>query len=233
MDSKIQVNLFTKQKQTHRHRKKTYGDFPGDPVLKSLPADAGDTDSIPGPGESHTPRGSWTLEPQLLSPCPTGLMGAQSLGSTTTEVITMGSPRTAIKRSPHLPQLEKAHTQQGRPSTAINKLKKQTNLWLPKGKEERGLGIHTHCYTWNRQTRSYFITCTCALSVACKASLSMELSRQNTEAGCHFFLQGIFPTQGSNPHLLQWQAYSLPLCTWEALLYSEHRELYSVSCINL
>ena len=31
---------------------------------------------------------------------------------------------------------------------------------------------------------------------------------------CHFLLQGIFPTQGSNPHLLQflyWQADSLPL----------------------
>ena len=22
--------------------------------------------------------------------------------------------------------------------------------------------------------------------------------------GCHFLLQGIFPTQGSNPHLLHW-----------------------------
>ena len=29
--------------------------------------------------------------------------------------------------------------------------------------------------------------------------------------GCHFLLQGIFPTQGSNPHLLHWQADSLPL----------------------
>ena len=29
--------------------------------------------------------------------------------------------------------------------------------------------------------------------------------------GCHFFLQGIFLTQGSNPHLLHWQANSLPL----------------------
>ena len=31
---------------------------------------------------------------------------------------------------------------------------------------------------------------------------------------CHFLLQGIFPIQGSNPHLsclLQWQAWSLPL----------------------
>ena len=24
--------------------------------------------------------------------------------------------------------------------------------------------------------------------------------------GCHFLFQGIFPTQGSNPHLLHWQA---------------------------
>ena len=31
------------------------------------------------------------------------------------------------------------------------------------------------------------------------------------EVGCHFLLQGILPTQGSNPHLLHWQADSLPL----------------------
>ena len=33
--------------------------------------------------------------------------------------------------------------------------------------------------------------------------------------GCHFLLQGIFPTQGLNPsilHLLHWQMDSLPLC---------------------
>ena len=29
--------------------------------------------------------------------------------------------------------------------------------------------------------------------------------------GCHFLLQGIFPTQGSNLRLLHWQANSLPL----------------------
>ena len=34
---------------------------------------------------------------------------------------------------------------------------------------------------------------------------------KNTGVGCHFLLQGIFPTQGQNPHLLcllHWQAYS-------------------------
>ena len=44
---------------------------------------------------------------------------------------------------------------------------------------------------------------------------------KNTEAGCHFLLQGIFLTQGSKwclLHLLHWLADSLPLATWEALL---------------
>ena len=34
---------------------------------------------------------------------------------------------------------------------------------------------------------------------------------QNTRLGCHFFLQGIFLTQGSNLCLLYWQVDSLPL----------------------
>ena len=34
---------------------------------------------------------------------------------------------------------------------------------------------------------------------------------KNTGVGCHFLLQGIFLTQGSNPHLLRWQADSLPM----------------------
>ena len=34
---------------------------------------------------------------------------------------------------------------------------------------------------------------------------------KNTVAGCHFLLQGIFLTQGSNPYLLHWQAGPLPL----------------------
>ena len=31
------------------------GDFPGGPVVKNLPANAGDMGSIPGPGRSHVP----------------------------------------------------------------------------------------------------------------------------------------------------------------------------------
>ena len=43
---------------------------------------------------------------------------------------------------------------------------------------------------------------------------------KNTGVGCHALLQGIFPTQGWNPHLLclpHWQVGALPLVTWEAL----------------
>ena len=39
---------------------------------------------------------------------------------------------------------------------------------------------------------------------------------KNMGVGCHFLLQGIFPPQGSNPHLLRllhWQVDSLPLVT--------------------
>ena len=44
-----------------------------------------------------------------------------------------------------------------------------------------------------------------------QAPFSMEFSCKNTGAGCHFLLQGIFPTQGSNLCLLHWQADSLSL----------------------
>ena len=43
-------------------------------------------------------------------------------------------------------------------------------------------------------------------TVAYQAPLSMEFSGKNIRAGCHFFLQGIFPTQGLNlglPHCRQ------------------------------
>ena len=44
--------------------------------------------------------------------------------------------------------------------------------------------------------------------------LSIKLPGKNTGVGCHFLLQEIFPSQGSNPHLLHWQADSLPLTLW-------------------
>ena len=72
--------------------------------------------------------------------------------------------------------------------------------------------------------------CTCVSSVMsdslgphglnCWAPLSMEFSRQEYWSGCHYLLQGIFPTQGSNLRLclLYWQGDSspaVPLGSWE------------------
>ena len=39
-------------------------------------------------------------------------------------------------------------------------------------------------------------------TVAHQASLSRDSPGKNTGGDCHFLLQGIFPTQGLNPHLL-------------------------------
>ena len=51
---------------------------------------------------------------------------------------------------------------------------------------------------------------------------------KTTGVGCHSLLQGIFPTQGSNPSLLHWQACSLPLShlespTWLCLKMTHQR----------
>ena len=37
------------------HAKKELGDFPGDTVVKTPPANGGDTSFIPDPGRSHMP----------------------------------------------------------------------------------------------------------------------------------------------------------------------------------
>ena len=42
-------------------------------------------------------------------------------------------------------------------------------------------------------------------------SVPWDFPGKNPGVGFHFLLQRIFPTQGQNPHLLRWQADSLPL----------------------
>ena len=43
--------------------------------------------------------------------------------------------------------------------------------------------------------------------------------------GCHFLFKEIFPIYGSNPHLLDWQADSLPLSTWEVQVIHGHNQI--------
>ena len=49
-----------------------------------------------------------------------------------------------------------------------------------------------------------------------------DLPGKNTEVGCHFFLQGILPTQGLNRCFLHWQA-----------LFFTHRETPDISSVQL
>ena len=51
-------------------------------------------------------------------------------------------------------------------------------------------------------------------TVAHQAPCPWDSPGKNTRVGCHALFQGIFPTQGLNPHLLRllhWQVGSLPL----------------------
>ena len=48
-------------------------------------------------------------------------------------------------------------------------------------------------------------------TVAHRVPLSVELPDTIIRVDCRFLLQGIFPTQGSNPCFLHWQVDSLPL----------------------
>ena len=51
---------------------------------------------------------------------------------------------------------------------------------------------------------------------------------KNTRVDCHFLLQGIFLTQGLNPHLLPWQVDSLPLSHWGTMHLITEKMRYSL-----
>ena len=66
------------------------------------------------------------------------------------------------------------------------------------------------------------LRCVVCCSVAVKSCLDSSVTPwrlicprdspgKNTRVSFHFLLQEIFPTQGLNPHLLNWQVDSLPL----------------------
>ena len=50
-----------------------------------------------------------------------------------------------------------------------------------------------------------------------RPSISVHGIFKNTGVGCHFLLQGTFPTQGSNPCLLHCRWILYHCATWEAL----------------
>ena len=59
-----EIHCFVKKKK----KKGDILDFLGGPVVKSLPANAGDMGSVPGQGNLHMPQGNTARVPQLLKP---------------------------------------------------------------------------------------------------------------------------------------------------------------------
>ena len=65
------------------------------------------------------------------------------------------------------------------------------------------------------QSLSYARLFVATWTVACQLLLTRHYPGKNTGICCHFILQGIFSTRGSNPHLLHllhWPVHSFPLC---------------------
>ena len=76
--------------------------------------------------------------------------------------------------------------------------------------------ISPGCYACMLSRLSHVWLCEMLWTIACQAPL-WDSSGENTGVGCHVLLQGIFPTWGSNLHLLcllHWQGSSLPLSYW-------------------
>ena len=82
------------------------------PVVKNLPANAGDTGYIPGPGRLHMPGGSKPRAPQLLKPMYPEPTDHNERGPHSEE------PVPTPEASPCSLQVEKTHTPQWRSSTA-------------------------------------------------------------------------------------------------------------------
>ena len=100
--------------------------FPSGSVVKNLPANAGDTGSIPGLGRSHMPLRNKACTPQLLSLEPRSHNYWAHTPHQQEKPLPRESYALQLERSPHWPQLEKACSHQGRPNAANKKqLKKK------------------------------------------------------------------------------------------------------------
>ena len=95
---------------------------------------------------------------------------------------------------------------------------------------------------WYPRLQTFFV---CMLScvrlfatpwtVAQQAPLSVGFPGMNTRMGCHFLLQGMFPTQESNLrllHLLPWQEVLYDYTAWKVLKHSLLKQK-SLLCLYL
>ena len=88
-------------------------DFPGSPVVRNMPANAGGTGSIPAPRRFHLQGGNWACVPQLLEPALHRAHARQQEHPAEWE-----APAPQLESSSRSPQPEKARMQKWRPGTA-------------------------------------------------------------------------------------------------------------------
>ena len=75
----------------------------------------------------------------------------------------------------------------------VSRAQVQVNLWFPTS--------DTHM-CMHAQLLSHVWLLVIPWTIALQAPLPIRFPSKNTGVGCHFLLQGVFPTQGSNPSLL-------------------------------
>ena len=85
--------------------------------------------------------------------------------------------------------------------------------------------VHTHTHTHTHKMCMCVLSCFSHVQLFATLCFSVHgiLPGKNIGVGCHFLLQGIFPNQGSNRHLLcllHWQKGSLRLAPVIYFIYS-------------
>ena len=120
---------------------------------------------------------------------------------------TQGEAELAHRKQKHLPGPGWGH------SCHLN-----SSLWAPSFKQEASCGF---CMLHAKSLQSCPTLCNTMDGSLPGASVHGASPGKNTGVGCHGLLQGTFPTQGSNPHLLclAWASGFLTTSAiWEALV---------------
>ena len=111
-------------------------------------------------------------------------------------------------------------------------------LWLPEtvgcwfsrcfSSLRRGISVHRviKCLEGKWKVKVKSLSCV-RLSDPMDCSLPWDFPGKSTEVGCHFLLQGIFPTQGSNPGLLHCRRFTV----WATPTINLCQQLQLVSCV--
>ena len=192
-------------------------DFPGGAGGKASAYSMGDLGPIPWVRKISWRR-EWQLTPvslgaRLAQSVEHGMLNPRFAGSSPTLGACSVWASLVAQRLKHLPVMRETWVQSLGWEDPLEKemaIHSSILAWrIPWTKEPGGLQS-----TGSQKVGQDWVTSLSLWTEAHQAPLSMGFSRQECWIGCHAVLQGIFLTQGANPHLLCllcWQKGSLPL----------------------